>query len=133
MENIKITTPCADVSRLKDHRNIVYIEFFDLDVPMSNVQEHLTQIYDTFVKDDQIVYCISVQKEGGKSLQKMSTDARKYLASDAIKKVFKASAIIVNNPFTRLLGNLYMTAGRPPIPTKLFKNQDQAIEWLLKN
>jgi len=128
---VKLTTSCADISWLDKEMRILLIEFFFLDVDTPTVQAHLQQIHEYFIQneDNQLVYSLATTK-AGTTATKMSKEARTYLASDIIKQTFKASAILVHNPVMRLLGNIYMTVGKPVIPTKIFKDKEKAIEWL---
>lgn len=45
----------------------------------------------------------------------------------------KATAIVTNNNMvTRLLGNFYMKLNKPTIPTRLFEQEVEALQWLQK-
>jgi len=56
--------------------------------------------------------------------------AREYLASKKGTEGLSASAIIVNSPFSRLLGNFFLMVNKTSIPVKLFSNISQAEKWL---
>lgn len=61
----------------------------------------------------------------------LTPEARKYLSAAGYIGVEKA-AIIANSPITILLGNLFILIDKPPKPTKLFKDKEDAIKWLKK-
>ncbi len=41
-----------------------------------------------------------------------------------------AMAIVTSNPLTRLIANIYISFNKPKCPTKLFMQEDEAMEWL---
>jgi len=43
----------------------------------------------------------------------------------------KATAILARSPIGAVLGNFYLRLGNFPIPTRMFRNEEQAKEWLL--
>lgn len=56
--------------------------------------------------------------------------SRRYFSMGDAMKYLSASAILVRNEITKLGGNIYIRIDKPKIPTKLFTEQDKAIEWL---
>jgi hypothetical protein len=56
--------------------------------------------------------------------------AREYFASPKGIEGLSASAIIVNSPFSRYLGNFFLMVNKTSIPVKLFSNISQAEKWL---
>lgn len=56
--------------------------------------------------------------------------AREYLASQKGTEGLSASAIIVNSPFSRLLGNFFLRVNKTSIPVKLFSDISKAEKWL---
>lgn len=56
--------------------------------------------------------------------------AREYLASKKGTEGLSACAIIVNSPFSRLLGNFFLMVNKTSIPVKLFSNISRAEKWL---
>ena len=64
------------------------------------------------------------------SLKNITSEARKYLSSPISHKGVKAAAFIIKSPIGAVLGNFYLKFGGFPIPTKLFRNEQQAIDWL---
>ena len=41
-----------------------------------------------------------------------------------------AVAILVLSPLSRMMGNFYLSVNKPTTLTRLFEDEDQAIEWL---
>lgn len=56
--------------------------------------------------------------------------AREYLASEEGTKGLSATAIIVNSPFSRSLGNFFLMVNKTSIPVKLFSKISHAQKWL---
>lgn len=59
----------------------------------------------------------------------MSNDARKHFASQN-KDTVKAVAVISNKSFHRPLVNFYLKFSRPSLPTKIFDDEEKAVDWL---
>lgn len=60
-------------------------------------------------------------------------EARDYLAgTEACLGVLKL-ALIAKSPIALTLGNFYLKISKPPVPTKLFSNKEDAKRWLMKN
>jgi hypothetical protein len=64
------------------------------------------------------------------SLKNITPEARKYLSSPISHKGVKAAAFIIKSPIGAVLGNFYLKFGGFPVPTKLFRNEQQAMDWL---
>ncbi len=60
----------------------------------------------------------------------MSSDARKFFGRQD-KNTVKAVAIVMNATFHRPLVNLYLKFSRPSLPTKMFDDETEAVNWLL--
>lgn len=56
--------------------------------------------------------------------------AREFLASKEGTEGLSASAIIVDSPFSRFLGNFFLMVNKTSIPVKLFSNILRAEKWL---
>ena len=56
----------------------------------------------------------------------ITADARETLS----KKKFIASALVVKNSASRLVGNFFIRFNNPITPTKVFNNEEKALEWL---
>ncbi len=60
----------------------------------------------------------------------VSKEARSYSAEFEAGGPCIAKAFIVNSVANRLIGNFYINFNKPKVPTKLFSNEEKAIEWL---
>lgn len=65
------------------------------------------------------------------NLRKITSEARKYMSEPIAYQGLRASAFIIKSPIGAVLGNFYLRFGNFPIPTKLFRTEEAAREWLL--
>lgn len=65
-------------------------------------------------------------------------DIRKVKSSERESRVFVAkeerpknlgTAILVNSPVSRVIGNFFMGLNKPPFPVKLVTSEEKAFEW----
>ncbi|HET6226346.1 MAG TPA: hypothetical protein VFF27_08710 [Bacteroidia bacterium] len=60
----------------------------------------------------------------------VSKEARAYSAEFKQNDPCIAKAFIINSTANRLIGNFYINFNKPKVPTKLFSNEEKAVEWL---
>jgi len=60
----------------------------------------------------------------------VSAGARKAMATSATEKNRKATGIVIYEFPQRILGNIFIWFNRPKVPTKLFSNKEDAIDWV---
>jgi hypothetical protein len=57
--------------------------------------------------------------------------ARHHYSGQTLAEAFSALALLVEaSPFGRMMGNVYLRIAQPGIPTRLFTDEAQAMEWL---
>lgn len=61
----------------------------------------------------------------------ISSEARKFGSNPDIQQNLIAQAVLVNSLATRIAGNFYIRFNKPPKPTRIFTNADDAKSWLL--
>lgn len=66
------------------------------------------------------------------NLRSIERDARQYLSSDAGIAGIRAGALVVSSSFAKHLANFFLkiTVNKPKIPTRVFLNYEEALEWL---
>lgn len=59
-------------------------------------------------------------------------EARDFLSSDEGVQGIAAAALIADNFLTSTLANFFLkvTVQKPKVPTRIFKNEEKALEWL---
>jgi len=55
---------------------------------------------------------------------------RKHLASDERLLTTTADAFVINSIAHRLMANMYIRINKPKLPTAIFEDKQEAIEWL---
>lgn len=65
---------------------------------------------------------------------KISVDreAREFTASQEAAQVIRAFAVLVDSPVGKVFGNFWMGFNKPSYPTRLFTNEQAAVDWLLQ-
>src|SRR5688572_23463909 len=65
-------------------------------------------------------------------LRSIDKDAREYLSSDEGIQGLTAGALVTDSAFGRHMANFFIRISviKPKIPTRLFSNDAEALEWL---
>lgn len=79
---------------------------------------------------------ISLRAERGPALidtrrvRSMTREAQALSASPEVGATTSCLALLVDNPLTVVLANMFMAFVRPPYPTKMFRREADARAWL---
>lgn len=96
------------------------VSFIDLDIAKKVVKSRLIamegKVYPAIVKI--------------KSIKDSTKEARDFLASKDGCEGFTAGAIIVESILENMIATLYIFLNKPVVPTKIFKDETKAKEWL---
>ena len=65
----------------------------------------------------------------GRTTFTITDEARAYAAQQA-NRTRVATAVLVDSAATRLLYNLYIKFNKPQTPTRMFNDEESAVEWL---
>lgn len=60
----------------------------------------------------------------------LSQEAREYASTKEAYGAAIAKSIVAKSLPTRLMGNFFIRYNNPPAPTRLFKNEEEAVAWL---
>ena len=61
----------------------------------------------------------------------LAADVRRQYSSQTIAEAFTAMALLINTTaLGRLMGNVYFSVARLPMPMKMFVEESQALAWL---
>lgn len=67
-----------------------------------------------------------------RTAQPLDADARHHYSGQTLVDAFLALALLVESSFFgRMMGNIYFRVARPGIPTRLFTDEERAVEWLI--
>jgi hypothetical protein len=105
--------------------------FYSITKPNSKLnKEGLKQSFEYILnnkKHDKICWLGDVTNAGP-----AEKEARKYSAEETPKFV-KALALITNSALSKMIAELYLMVAKPPYPTKMFTDEQEAKEWLKKH
>lgn len=59
-----------------------------------------------------------------------NNEARKTAASEPMRKLNKAMAILTGSLASKMLANFFIQFNKPKTPTRMFTSEEKAIEWL---
>jgi len=62
----------------------------------------------------------------------MSKEAREYYAGPEPKKNITAVAIVTRSSVGKAVANFFLLLTKPSVPTRLFTELNEALEWLLR-
>ncbi len=62
-------------------------------------------------------------------VKKLSREARAIYTAETARRVFAAVAIVARSSITRALFNFIMAVSKPPYPSRMFDNMDEAQAW----
>jgi len=66
-----------------------------------------------------------------RSARPLEADARHHYSGQTLTERFSAMALLIEaSPFGRFMGNVYLRIARPGIPTLLFSDEADAVDWL---
>jgi hypothetical protein len=63
-------------------------------------------------------------------IRSATLDARRFWSSTALQGVVTAAALLVDSPVSRVMGNFYIGINRMHVPTRMFTDETEALEWL---
>jgi len=64
------------------------------------------------------------------NIKSITKEARAHFSIQNRETNITSFAILINSPLSRIIGNFFMGLNKPGIPTKLFINEQDAINWL---
>jgi hypothetical protein len=119
----EIEATAAFVSLRSD--NIIHITFKPIeDFTIDNALEIFEAVY-IIGKGKKFPTLISINK-----YMNIESDVRKLWAASSVNKYSYAEAMVLNNIANKLIGNFYIQINKPTVPTQIFTQEKEAIEWL---
>jgi hypothetical protein len=64
-----------------------------------------------------------------KGLKSVNKKAREYMQKEG-SALLKAGALLIGSPVSRVLGNIFLSLNTPEIPTRLFTDKEDALNWI---
>ncbi len=96
----------------------------DIDITLNHALEN-TEVVTSFFKDKR--FPILIDSRGIKS---MSREAREHFSTRGRDSKTNAFGIVIKSPLSRVVGNFFLGINKPAVPTRLFDNEHDAVEWL---
>lgn len=119
----KITTAIATIT--VDEDNIVHTEYKN--------SVHITlqdSIRDVEIalelgKDEKVLSLANIT-----NVKSIEQKARQYYSSPEAERAFKAVALIVGSPISKMMGNFFIGLNKPKVPLQLFNTTEDGLAWL---
>ncbi len=64
------------------------------------------------------------------AITEISKEARDYFANERTASIQRATALLIDSPVSRVIGNFFMGLNKPISPTRIFTDPHKAIQWL---
>lgn len=106
--------------------SIVRLEIFD-DVLVSLHECRVLNNAIGEINNNQLSRVLMVPNEN----TNFTSEAREFSASEEGLKFTIADALISKNLAHKILINFYLKFNKPPKPSRVFENEEEAMEWLL--
>jgi len=65
-----------------------------------------------------------------RNVKSITKEARDYLASAEGTRYVTAAGLLLESYLGKIMGNFFLQINKPSLPTKMFSNKKEAIEWL---
>jgi len=66
------------------------------------------------------------------SFAEMDPEVREWSANTSGNHYTYVDAIVISNFAQKLVADFYLKFNKPPMPTKIFKSKEKALEWILE-
>jgi hypothetical protein len=63
-------------------------------------------------------------------IRSISNEAREHFAMRGRMAHVNSIALLISSPVSRIIGNFYISLNRPSVPTRLFTDEEAALNWL---
>lgn len=102
------------------HRSNITFELLDAQKQEKEIAE--------FINNNTLPFLIDVRVQNWNAPKEVRDF---HSTSPGILSLKNSEAILVNNLGIRILANFYNKINQPPNPTKIFNNEEDAIQWIL--
>ncbi len=66
------------------------------------------------------------------SFSEMDPEVREWCATTSGNNYTYVDAIVISNFAQKLIADFYLKFNKPPMPTKIFKSKEKALDWILE-
>jgi|SRR6218665_958225 len=85
-----------------------------------------SKLVNSFFVDEK--FPILIDSRGIKSI---SREARSFFTANGRETNTMAFAILIDSSVSKVVGNFFLGINKPAVPTKLFTNEKEALNWLI--
>ena len=123
MENEVITTKVAKLWMGED--NIVRASYAqNANITLKDVQD-VIEIYLKLTNGKPYPLLADVRH-----IKSLTREAREYSVKQEVNKIYTANAILIGSHVSRVIINFFLKFNKPPVPTKVFTIENEALAWL---
>lgn len=99
------------------------------------VKPNIDIVLEHAIENSKVVTSFYVDKKfpiliDSRNIKSMSYEARHHFSAHGRDTKTSAFGIVIGSSISRVLGNFYLGINKPAVPTKLFDNENDAINWL---
>jgi hypothetical protein len=106
--------------------NIIYVKFFKSDFDFETIDEGVRKRIELVGENSYPIFADI------RTLKIITRDARERLAAPDAALGVTGVALLVNSKVQVILFNFFHAIYKSPTPSKLFKSEKKALEWLAK-
>ncbi|WBM74188.1 STAS/SEC14 domain-containing protein [Saprospira grandis] len=118
-EQQEIRTPIAKVKPIAP--GIVRVTYNEAVLDPADVYAHIEQLRQTFGEG---LWLLSDLRQ----MKKTNQEVRSALSSGKIVAI--GAAVMMGSGLSKIIGNLFLKFSKPNITTRIFTDEEKAIEWL---
>ena len=97
----------------------------DAEVVLEDAMEN-SVVVNSFFKDEKFPLLIDAR-----GIRSITREARTFFTTNGRETNTMAFAILIDSSVSRVVGNFFLGINKPAVPTKLFKNEKEAVNWLM--
>ncbi len=116
----------TDFYRFKYEDDIMFMTYINGPITLDIAKEIVAKRCEMMNNEDVFILIDDM------NLKSIDHEARAYLSSDEGVKGLKAGALVVSSAFSKHMANFFLkiTVNKQKIPTRLFTDRQEAIDWL---
>ena len=93
-------------------------------VTLEDAQENSVLVNSFFVDEK---FPLLIDSRG---INSISREARSFFTTNGRETNTMAFAILIDSAVSKVVGNFFLGINKPAVPTKLFRNEKDALHWL---
>lgn len=113
-----------------------YWTWMDKDgIARTKVKPHIDITLNHALENTEAVSALNIDKKfpiliDARGIKSMSREAREHFSGNGREVSTIAFGIIIKSPLSRVIGNFFLGVNKPSVPTRLFDNEQDAVDWL---